>query len=78
MNDNDRDMKIDDLSNLGDLVSIDELIDEASSAIDRGEYEAALQGFEQALKDTQVIFGDNLELKELKHKISEIHDMLDK
>ncbi|MCL2222194.1 MAG: hypothetical protein FWC20_02870 [Oscillospiraceae bacterium] len=76
MNNNDNDMKIDDLSNLGNLASIDDLIDEASVATDKGDYEAALRGFEQALNATQKIFGDNIELKELKHRIAEVKELL--
>jgi len=76
MNNNDNDMKINELSNLGDLVSVDELIDKASAATDKGDYEAALRGFEEALNATQKIFGDNIELKELKHRIAEVKELL--
>ncbi|MDR2572531.1 MAG: hypothetical protein LBD23_19855 [Oscillospiraceae bacterium] len=73
---NDNDMIIDDLSSLGELVAVDGMLEDAASAIDEGDYHAALEGFEQALEVTRRIFGDNLELTELKHKIADIHELL--
>jgi len=70
-------MKIDDLSSLGELSMIDELLSEAATATEEGDYQSALNGFEQALEVTQRIFGDNIELTGLKHKIADIHELLD-
>ena len=75
---NDDDMKIEDLSSLGELAAVDSILADAVSAIDEGNYRAALEGFEHALEVTQRIFGDNIELTELKHKIADIHDLLEK
>jgi len=80
MNDNinnDNDMKIDELSSLGELATVDEILTEAAAATDEGDYHGALEGFEQALEVTQRIFGDNIELTELKSKIADIHELLD-
>ena len=74
---NDDDIKIDDLSSLGELAAVDSILDEAAAATDEGNYQGALDGFEHALEVTQRIFGDNIELTELKHKIADIHDLLD-
>lgn len=74
---NDGYMKKDELSSLGELAAVDDLIVDAAAATDEGDYQSALDGFEQALEVTQRIFGDNIELTELKHKIDEIHDILD-
>jgi len=67
----------DDLSSLGELASVDEILADAAAATDEGDYQGALDGFEHALEVTQRIFGDNLELTELKHKIADIHELLD-
>ena len=67
----------DDLSSLGELAAVDEILAEAAAATDEGDYRGALDGFEHALEVTQRIFGDNLELTELKHKIADIHELLD-
>ena len=74
---NDEYMKIEDLSSLGELASVDSILADAAAATDEGDYQSALSGFEQALEVTQRIFGDNIELTELKHKIADIHDLLD-
>jgi len=74
---NDEYMKIEDLSSLGELASVDSILADAAAATDEGDYQSALNGFEQALEVTQRIFGDNIELTELKHKIADIHDLLD-
>jgi len=74
---NDENMKIEDLSSLGELASVDGILAEAAAATDEGDYQGALDGFEHALEVTQRIFGDNLELTELKHKIADIHELLD-
>jgi len=74
---NDEDMKIDELSSLGELAAVDNMLADAAAATDVGDYQGALDGFEQALEVTQRIFGDNLELTELKHKIADIHEILD-
>ena len=74
---NDKDIKIDDLSSLGELAAVDNILDVAAAATDEGDYKGALDGFEQALEVTQRIFGDNIELTELKHKIADIHELLD-
>jgi len=74
---NDEDMKINDLSSLGELASVEDILSEAAAATDEGDYKGALDGFEQALEVTQRIFGDNIELTELKHKIADIHELLD-
>jgi len=73
---NDEYMKIEDLSSLGELASVDNILAEAAAATDEGDYQSALDGFEQALEVTQRIFGDNIELTELKHKIADIHELL--
>jgi len=70
-------MKKDDLSSLGELSTVDELLSEAALATEEGDYQSALNGFEQALEVTQRIFGDNIELTGLKHKIADIHELLD-
>jgi len=67
----------DDLSSLGELAAVDEILADAAAATDEGDYQGALNGFEHALEVTQRIFGDNLELTELKHKIADIHELLD-
>jgi len=78
MNDDiNREMKIDELSSLGELATVDEILAEAAAATDEGDYQGALEGFEQALEVTQRIFGDNIELTELKSKIADIHELLD-
>ena len=78
MNDNqDNEMKIDDLSSLGELATVDDILADAANATDEGDYKCALEGFEQALEVTQRIFGDNIELAELKNKIADIHEILD-
>jgi len=74
---NDDNIKIDDLSSLGELARVDEILTDAASATDKGDYKEALIGFEHALEVTQRIFGDNIELTELKHKIADIHEILD-
>ena len=74
---NDDNMKIDDLSSLGELASVDNILADAAAATDEGDYQGALDGFEHALEVTQRIFGDNIELTELKHKIADIHELLD-
>ena len=74
---NDDDMKIEDLSSLGELATVDNIIADAAAARDGGDYKGALEGFEHALEVTQRIFGDNLELTELKHEIADMHEMLD-
>ena len=66
-----------DLSSLGELAAVDEILADAAAATDEGDYQGALNGFEHALEVTQRIFGDNLELTELKHKIADIHELLD-
>ena len=73
----DEDMKIDDLSSLGELTMVDELLSKAAIATEEGDYHSALNGFEQALEVTQRIFGDNIELIGLKHKIADIQELLD-
>ena len=70
-------MRIDELSSLGELATVDEILTEAAAATDEGDYQVALEGFEQALEVTQRIFGDNIELTELKSKIADIHELLD-
>jgi len=77
--DNIKDEKIEenDLSSLGELAAVDEILADAAAATDEGNYKGALDGFEHALEVTQRIFGDNLELTELKHKIADIHELLD-
>ena len=74
---NDDIIQNDDLSSLGELASVDEILAQAAAAIDEGDYRGALSGFEHALELTQRIFGDNIELAELKHKIADIHELLD-
>jgi len=73
----DETIKEDDLSSLGELAAVDNILADAAAATDEGDYQGALDGFEQALEVTQRIFGDNLELTELKHKIADIHELLD-
>jgi len=70
------DMKIEELSSLGDLAKVDTLLTVAAAATDEGDYQGALEGFEQALEVTKRIFGDNLELTALESKIEEIHELL--
>ena len=79
MNDNinEKLIKDDELSSLGELAAVDEILEEAAAATDEGDYQVALNGFEHALEVTQRIFGDNIELTELKHKIADIHELLD-
>jgi len=79
MNDdiNNKIIKDDDLSSLGELAAVDDILADAAAATDEGDYEGALNGFEHALEVTQRIFGDNIELTELKHKIADIHEILD-
>jgi len=74
---NDENIKIEDLSSLGELANVDSILADAAAATDEGDYQGALEGFEQALEVTQRIFGDNIELTELKHKIADIHELLD-
>ena len=66
-----------DLSSLGELAAVDDMLAEAAAATDEGDFKGALDGFENALEVTQRIFGDNIELTELKHKIADIHELLD-
>ena len=79
MDDINKDDKIQDgeLSSLGELASVDEILADAAAATDEGNYKDALEGFEHALEVTQRIVGDNLELTELKHKIADIHELLE-
>jgi len=65
-----------DLSSLGDLAAVDDILSDAAAATDEGDYRVALEGFEQALDVTRRVFGDNIELTELKHKIADIHELL--
>ena len=76
---NDDNIKIDDLdlSSLGELAAVDEIINNAVAATDSGNYREALDGFEHALEVTQRIFGDNIKLNELKQKIAEIQKLLE-
>jgi len=74
---NDESMKIEELSSLGDLVAVDDILNDAAALTDEGDYKGALDGFEHALEVTQRIFGDNIELTELKHKIADIHELLE-
>ena len=74
---NDDIIKTDDLSSLGELASVDDILAQAAAATDEGDYKEALSGFEHALEVTQRIFGNNIELSELKHKIADIHELLD-
>ena len=74
---NDDNIRIDDLSSLGELAAVDNILADAAAATDEGDYKGALDGFEHALEVTQRIFGDNIELTELKHKIADIHELLD-
>lgn len=74
---NDDIIDADDLSSLGDLANVDKIIAEAVAATDEGDFLGALNGFEHALEVTQRIFGDNIELSELKHKIAAIHELLE-
>ena len=69
-------VKEEDLSSLGELAAVDSLLEDAATAIDEGKYQDALDGFEQALELTKRIFGDNIELTELKHKIADIQKLL--
>ena len=73
----DNSIKIDDLSSLGELAAVDSLLNDAAAATDKGDYKSALDGFEHALEITQRIFGDNIELTELKQKITDIHKLLE-
>ena len=75
---NDDIIDLDDLSSLGELAAVDDMIAEAVAATDEGNYRSALDGFEHALEVTRRIFGDNIELTELKHKIADIHKILEK
>jgi len=68
----------DDLSSLGELASVDGIIADAVSATDKGDYHEALEHFEHAIEVTKRIFGDNIELTELKNKIANIHEILEK
>jgi len=79
MNDdiNNKIIKDEELSSLGELAAVDDILADAAAATDEGDYEGALNGFEHALEVTQRIFGDNIELTELKHKIADIHELLD-
>jgi len=74
---NDDIIEFDDLSSLGELAAVDDIIAEAVAATDEGNYRGALDGFEHALEVTKRIFGDNIELTELKHKIADIHEILE-
>lgn len=64
-------------SDFGDLALVDELIDNASRAIDQGRYNSAVEIFEQVIDLTESIFGDNIELMELRSKIVQIQEMLE-
>ena len=70
-------IKTDELSSLGELATVETILANASASTDAGDYQGALEGFEQALEVTQRIFGDNIELTELKHKIADMHELLD-
>jgi len=74
---NDDIIQVDDLSSLGELASVDNIIAEAVAATDEGDYRKALNGFEHALEVTNRIFGDNIELTELKNKIADINEILE-
>jgi len=74
---NDDIIQVDELSSLGELASVDSILADAAAATDEGDYQGALNGFEQALEVTQRIFGNNIELTELKHKIADMHELLD-
>ena len=56
--------------------AVDKLINEASAAIDDGDYRAALDGFRSALKLARQYFGDSAELTELENSIYEINKLL--
>jgi len=69
-------MKSDELSSLGELASVNDILDKAAAATDEGDFKTALDGFESAIEVTRRIFGDNLELTELRHKIADIHELM--
>jgi len=56
--------------------TIDELIDKASTATDKGNYKSAIKDLEEALASTRGIFGDNAQLAEMEKEISEIRELL--
>lgn len=70
------DEKIAELSNIGDLSSVDKLLESAASSINRADYESAIADFEKVIEITHNIFGDSEELMEVKRKINEIQDLL--
>jgi len=74
---NEKMIKDEELSSLGELASVDNILADAAAATDEGDYQGALDGFEHAREVTQRIFGDNIELTELKHKIADIQELLD-
>jgi len=65
-----------DLSSLGELAAVDELLADAAAARAEGDYKVALEGFEHVLEVTKRVFGDNIELAELKHEIADMHELL--
>lgn len=75
--DSDNNDTISDLSNFGDLAKVDGLLETAATSIDNGRYEDAINDFEQVVDITHSIFGDNIELTEVKNKILEIQQLLE-
>jgi len=65
-----------DLSSLGELAAVDEILADAAAARADGDYKVALEGFEHVLEVTKRVFGDNIELAELKHEIADMHELL--
>jgi len=65
-----------DLSSLGELASVDNILADAAAARAEGDYKVALEGFEHVLEVTRRVFGDNIELAELKHEIADMHELL--
>jgi len=55
---------------------ISELLETVSKSIDDGDYKAALDGLDEAIKQVGESFGNSTELEELKTKIAEIHELL--
>ena len=64
------------LAGTDETEAVNFLIDEASAAINAGEYRRALDGFRKALELAYNIFGESSELAELERTIAELSALL--
>jgi len=57
-------------------IEVDELLKTISIATDEGDFKSALDGLNNILKHADDLYGDTIELTEIKQKIAEINELL--